>query len=945
MSSAGGTAVAMARQQGDQIVVLVPEDGGTPRDPSRIKQLGPAEFRIEAVVEEKRSVLTHALSRIDVIIRNSGSPVEVRLHLDLFGDGSRENFDRSYYGGMPKRDFIYIQPPEGPWRKVDGTTSGWVASVSFMAPFGDTKVGLGPWYTYADYLSFISSLPNHPHLKKEMIGRSDGGREHWELTITNPAVPAANKRTIFWHTREHAYETFSSFAMEGAVSYLLSDAAVEVRRQFVIALHPMTNIDGVALGYEYRGGYDYPEPRGTATGRLTFAAVDRMQPDYIVAWHNWTAPRDYCVAFYTDSEEGKASRRAWDLLTQRLPSPRAVGQRWDAELNPLRHNWFGRRQSNANVHGYSMNRYGARIWGWEIPWWGRDEGDPARNSQDFGAQFARAFTTTLILLDSKAEPVEEPAPVHVSRWQTHEFALRGRAHVENPFRDTTLVGEFTPPSGNTVSVEGFYEGDGTWRLRFAPPEEGEWKYLLRGEGMEIIRHGSMIVGPAKNRGFIGIHQDNPYAFSYSDGTPFFPMGDTCYGLFDDSPITPELRWQYLRTRREQRFNFVRVSVGHSPYRAAADPNYWAWGGTAQKPDLDRLNPVFFHAFEQLLRDMRSVGMNAEVLLFNYYRRPFTDPTQWSASRERLWLRNLIARYGSFDNIFLWTLSNEYETHPDGKYRLDKPGDIEWAKTVGGMVKQLDPYRHPYTVHPVVSSSAKGPSPRDPFDPPWRIGGLYGDAKEVDVLSQQTSSPYSETWDETLRAWTGDAAGVGASIAADRKYRKPVLNTENGYEYLRGYPTNRKQVHHTDKVRRASWRVVCAGGYFAAGFIGTIGHGDNWDRIDPSNKHPFLVKDEGAASQLALLYDFFTALPYWRMEPRQSLVRGNGICLAIPSEAYVVYAPSGGRIEVDLSSAKPAMKARWYHAGEGKFRDAGAVTAGGWQQFEAPDKEDWALLVR
>ena len=27
------------------------------------------------------------------------------------------------------------------------------------------------------------------------------------------------------------------------------------------------------------------------------------------------------------------------------------------------------------------------------------------------------------------------------------------------------------------------------------------------------------------------------------------MGDTCYGLFDDSPITPELRSEYLDTRR------------------------------------------------------------------------------------------------------------------------------------------------------------------------------------------------------------------------------------------------------------------------------------------------------------------------------------------------------------------------------------------------------------
>ena len=48
----------------------------------------------------------------------------------------------------------------------------------------------------------------------------------------------------------------------------------------------------------------------------------------------------------------------------------------------------------------------------------------------------------------------------------------------------------------------------------------------------------------------------------------------------------------------------------------------------------------------------------------------------------------------------------------------------------------------------------------------------------------------------------------------------MLNTENGYEYMRGHPTEKKQVHHTDKVRRSAWRIVCAGGYFAAGFHGT-----------------------------------------------------------------------------------------------------------------------------
>ena len=41
------------------------------------------------------------------------------------------------------------------------------------------------------------------------------------------------------------------------MGYLLSDAAAEARRRYVFTIHPMTNVDGVADGYEYRGGYDY----------------------------------------------------------------------------------------------------------------------------------------------------------------------------------------------------------------------------------------------------------------------------------------------------------------------------------------------------------------------------------------------------------------------------------------------------------------------------------------------------------------------------------------------------------------------------------------------------------------------------------------------------------------------------------------------------------------
>jgi hypothetical protein len=540
------------------------------------------------------------------------------------------------------------------------------------------------------------------------------------------------------------------------------------------------------------------------------------------------------------------------------------------------------------------------------------------------------------------------ATVQVPRWEIYEFALQGRCTAANPFTDCALKGEFTSPSGKAIHAEGFYDGGSTWRLRFAPNELGDWTYVLRGEGVEILQRGKLRCTKARGhggRGFIGIHPKNPYAFAYADGSPFFPMGDTCYGLFDDSPITPELRAEYLKTRRAQRFNFVRMTVGHSEARAASDSTYWAWGGTPQKPDLDRLNPAFFRAFDDLIRQLRASGMNVELIVLNFYRRPFTDTILWTPACERLWLRYLIARYGAFDNIFLWTIANEYETHPDGKYRLDYPADVDWAKATARFIKANDPYGHLVTVHPVISASRRGESPRSPFDLPWRIGEFFGADEAMDVLSQQTGNLGDGLiWDKTLKCWTGDPTNLVASLNADRRFKKPVLNTENGYEYLRGDSTMKEQVHHTDKVRRSAWRIMCAGGYFAAGFHGTIGHSDVWNRLDAPNHYTFLLKSEGAAAQLATLHDFFSKLPFWRMQPFTG-VSGDAVALAEPGKIYVVYLSHGGAITMDFAATEEPLIGRWFNPRDGKFGKEFRTRGIAAQQFTAPDAEDWVLLVK
>jgi hypothetical protein len=172
----------------------------------------------------------------------------------------------------------------------------------------------------------------------------------------------------------------------------------------------------------------------------------------------------------------------------------------------------------------------------------------------------------------------------------------------------------------------------------------------------------------------------------------------------------------------------------------------------------------------------------------------------------------------------------------------------------------------------------------------------------------------------------------------------VLNTESGYEYLRGHPTEKKQVHHTDKVRHSAWRIVCAGGYFAAGFNGTIGHNDVWNRIDAPNRYTFVVKDEGAAEQLGLLYDFFTTLPFWRMQPFEAVSGDMAVALAEPGRVYVIYLPHGGAATVDLSDVDRALAVRWLNPRSGATT-RGPDTAGGAKcSFQPPFDGDAVLCL-
>src|SRR5206468_2500991 len=64
----------------------------------------------------------------------------------------------------------------------------------------------------------------------------------------------------------------------------------------------------------------------------------------------------------------------------------------------------------------------------------------------------------------------------VPKWERFEKTLESTVSYANPAQDASLQAEFVAPSGEKKRIYGFWDGANTWRIRFAPDQEGKWSY-------------------------------------------------------------------------------------------------------------------------------------------------------------------------------------------------------------------------------------------------------------------------------------------------------------------------------------------------------------------------------------------------------------------------------------------------------------------------------------
>lgn len=275
------------------------------------------------------------------------------------------------------------------------------------------------------------------------------------------------------------------------------------------------------------------------------------------------------------------------------------------------------------------------------------------------------------------------------RWGVQEIVIPGPAGG-NPFVDEHITGTFTH-DGETLTVPGFYDGEGRYVVRFMPSCEGEYTYRITGSFLGEAVTGSFTVTPAQTGVHGPVKVADTFHFAYADGTPYRPVGTTCYVWHLQ---TLEMFDRTLETLKASPFNKIRFCVfpkhydyNHNepfayPFAAAEKVREqdYAW-------DFSRFDPVYFRHLEKAIQRLGEIGMEADIIMLHPYDR-------WGYSRMTLaqmqhYFRYLVSRIGAYRNVW-WSLANEYDLMPEMVTE-------DW-EALAGTIQQYDPYHRLTSIH-------------------------------------------------------------------------------------------------------------------------------------------------------------------------------------------------------------------------------------------------------
>jgi len=442
----------------------------------------------------------------------------------------------------------------------------------------------------------------------------------------------------------------------------------------------------------------------------------------------------------------------------------------------------------------------------------------------------------IVIFASPSTTEAESGSKTVEQWGIFELAVQGPSKG-NPFVDVQFSGEFRQ-NGRVFRPEGFYDGNGIYRIRFMPDAPGEWSYVTSSNSSEL--HGKegqfACVEPSpSNHGPVFVHKK--WHFAYADGTPYFQVGTTCYAWAHQGNAMEE---QTLATLKDAPFNKMRMCVFPKSYSYNKnEPEFYPFEGKPLKDwDYSRFNPEFFRHFEKRVGDLREMGIEADLILFHPYDR--WGYQNMDAETDDRYLRYIVARLAAYRNVW-WSFANEFDLMKSKKM-------ADWDRFFQ-IVRKYDPYN--------------------------RMRGIHN----------------CRVFYDHTKPWVTHASIQSSDLARARQwrdqYQKPIIYDECKYEG--NIPQGWGNITAKEMVHRF-WLGTIAGCY--------VGHGETYKHPEDLlwwSKGGVLHGESPA--RIAFLKEIMEPTPFDEMIPGE-LPGGNNV-LSKEGELYFVYSTQSEPLNLDL----------------------------------------------
>jgi hypothetical protein len=359
----------------------------------------------------------------------------------------------------------------------------------------------------------------------------------------------------------------------------------------------------------------------------------------------------------------------------------------------------------------------------------------------------------------------------VERWGVFEAQFSGPAS-ETAYIDVTFGADFMF-GHRTVAVDGFYDGDGIYRVRFMPDVEGEWTFVTRSNHVGLNgKLGRFLCIEARpgNHGPVTVR--STWHFGYADGTSYLPFGTTCYAWTHQGDILEE---QTLASLKKSPFNKIRMCVFPKSYAFNRnEPAAYAFArippnsvNAAGLNNYTRVNPIFFQRLERRVAQLMQMGIQADLILFHPYDR--WGYSNMGAENDDRYLRYVVARFSAYRNVW-WSMANEWDF-------VKTKTLVDWDRFFR-IVQETDSYSHLRSIH---------------------NGAVLYD--------------HSKAWVTHASIQSDDFDKVSGWLEA---YHKPVIFDECKYE---GNIQNRWGNLSPQEMTRRFWMGTMAGAY--------VGHGETY----------------------------------------------------------------------------------------------------------------------